>query len=307
MLTRFIMYIYIIKYIMPKLSRFSIAKDDIVDFFNSFGKITFKRSELIEILNDQRKYWRLAVRTTGTQFIEQLVQTTPMQQHVFNFPYNRYDRYSWGPSSIYNLVLSLKKDLYLTHYTALEIHNLTDQTPNSIYANFEQTAKKQTKIHLEQANINRAFSRPQRVTKTFTNYEGYTIFLLNGKYSNQLGVIDVSTEIDEKLRVTDIERTLIDITIRPNYAGGVFEVLNAYKRASGEISVNKLRARLIKLNYIYPYHQCIGFYLEKSGAYNSNQIELFRDFDFINDFYLTYNMKDKNYSKRWKLYYPKGF
>ena len=64
------------------------------------------------------------------------------------------------------------------------------------------------------------------------------------------------------LRFTNLERTLIDAAVRPVYAGGVFEVRKAYQLAKEKVSVNRLAALLQKLNYIYPYHQAIGFYLE---------------------------------------------
>ena len=62
------------------------------------------------------------------------------------------------------------------------------------------------------------------------------------------------------LRFTNLERTLIDATVRPVYAGGVFEVRKAYELAKEKVSVNRLAALLQKLDYTYPYHQAIGFY-----------------------------------------------
>ena len=38
-----------------------------------------------------------------------------------------------------------------------------------------------------------------------------------------------------------------------------------------------------------------------------SQIELVKNMGFENDFYLTHQMKEKNYSKTWMIYYPKGF
>jgi predicted transcriptional regulator of viral defense system len=111
----------------------------------------------------------------------------------------------------------------------------------------------------------------------------------------------------EMIRVTDVERTLIDSTVRPVYAGGVFEVLNAYRLARPRVSVNKLAATLKKLDYIYPYHQVIGFYLEKTGVYKETSIALLQKFDFKYDFYLTHGMKETAYSEKWRLYFPKGF
>jgi hypothetical protein len=82
--------------------------------------------------------------------------------------------------------------------------------------------------------------------------------------------------------------------------------LKAYKLARPKVSVNKLAATLKKLDYIYPYHQAIGFYLERAGVYTESSIALLRKFDFKYDFYLTHQIKEKAYSERWRLYFPKG-
>ena len=65
---------------------------------------------------------------------------------------------------------------------------------------------------------------------------------------------------------------------------------------------------LKNLSYAYPYHQAIGFYLERSGAYKESSIKIFRNINKEYDLYLTYQMEDKDmvYSKEWRLYYPKG-
>ena len=60
------------------------------------------------------------------------------------------------------------------------------------------------------------------------------------------------------------------------------------------------------MDYTYPYHQAIGFYLEKAG-YNENVIKLIEKIEIKYNFYLTYEMKEKEFSERWKLFFPKGF
>jgi hypothetical protein len=63
---------------------------------------------------------------------------------------------------------------------------------------------------------------------------------------------------------------------------------------------------LKKIDYTYPYHQVIGFYLEISGAYRESQIALMRKQEMMYDFYLMHKMEKPEYSSKWKLYYPKG-
>ena len=123
-----------------------------------------------------------------------------------------------------------------------------------------------------------------------------------GAYYNKT---DVGLTFENGFLFTDLERTLIDIAIRPAYSGGVFEVLEAFEIAKEKIDVYKLNKYLEILNYIYPYHQLIGFYMDKAG-YDEKTLDVFnKKSDF--DFYLTYNISNKEYNKKWKIYYPKGF
>lgn len=70
--------------------------------------------------------------------------------------------------------------------------------------------------------------------------------------------------------------------------------------------VSKMLAILKKMNYTYPYHQALGFYLEKAG-YRESVLQLIKELGIEYNFYLTYQMADKVLNDRWKLYVPKRF
>ncbi len=106
--------------------------------------------------------------------------------------------------------------------------------------------------------------------------------------------------------MTRLERTLIDIAVRPDYAGGIYQVLEAYKAAKDRVSVNTLIATIKKLDYIYPYHQTIGFYMERAG-YDVTRTDRLLKLGTSLDFYLTYGIKDREYDSKWRLFFPKGF
>ncbi|MGA3084516.1 MAG: hypothetical protein ABSE95_06945 [Thermodesulfobacteriota bacterium] len=289
-------------------SRFDVAKKNINSFFDDQESKIFTFHHISEILESQRQVWGLPAGLRTKKFIELLSDKTKLKITEFSFPSIKIIRYSWGDVSIFNLVSTLKENSYFTHYSAMYLNNLTEQIPKTIYLNFEQPSKIQKRGRLLQENIDRAFSRSQRISKNIATVEDYNICLLNGQFTNNLGVIELNYSEQGKISVTNIERTLIDITVRSSYAGGVFEVLKAFKNAKDKVSINKLSSMLKKLNYIYPYHQAIGYYIEKAGNYNDAQIELLREkFKFERDFYLTYQMKDTKYSKKWRLYYPNNF
>jgi len=288
-------------------SRFQVAKKYIIEYFENLGNKVYSLNDISKILDNQRRSWLLPVGLTAEEFSKLLVTYTQLKLYDFAFMSKRIQRFTWGDVSIFRIASNLEKNAYLSHYTALLLHGLTDQIPKRIYVTYEQPEKQKVNNKLSQADIDNALSKPQRVSNNVAEYQDYSICLHNGQYTNNLGVVTITSDTGETNVVTEIERTLIDITVRPIYSGGVYEVLSAFRKAVKRVSINKLTARLKTLDYIYPYHQAIGFYLEKSGKYRDAQIELLKGFDIKYDFYLDHNMEEVEYSKEWKLYYPKNF
>ena len=107
------------------------------------------------------------------------------------------------------------------------------------------------------------------------------------------------------VRTTGIERTLIDLTVRPTYAGGVEKVLAAYDRARGRASVSKLFTTLEALDYEYSFHQATGFYLQRAG-YPERAYNLLKKIDMKFNFYLAHNLRSKEFDSEWRLFHPKG-
>jgi predicted transcriptional regulator of viral defense system len=287
-------------------TRVQIAKPDIVKHFDALPKRIFDAAEIATILEERRRFWRLAESMTLRAFIEFLSERARLKVVRFDFPYRPIIKYVWGEVPFYAIVLSLKPGCYLSHYTAMHLHELTDQIPKIVNVNAEQGPKAHGPVELAQERVDFAFRTPTRMCNNVAEYEGRQVRLLNGLYTGNSGVIEMPGPEGETLRVTDIERTLIDITVRPEYAGGPYEVLTAYKRASSRVSVNRLAALLKKIDYIYPYHQAIGFYLEAAGTYRKPQIDLFARLGTKCDFYLTHQITAPEYSSKWRLYYPKG-
>jgi predicted transcriptional regulator of viral defense system len=193
----------------------------------------------------------------------------------------------------------------LTHATAVYLHGLTDQPPTTIYVNKEQSPKPGTSGVLTQEALDRAFSRNQRTSQYIYRAAGHRYVLLSGKHTNKLNVGSIKGPNGENLSATLLERTLIDIVVRPAYAGGPHEVLAVYEAAKEHLSISKLIATLKKLQYLYPFHQAIGFLLERAG-YPKKRVDRFRQMGIEHDFYLTHGLENPEYSPDWRLYYPRG-
>lgn len=282
------------------------ASREITRYFEAAPQRVYSRGELRSIYLRYRLDGKVPAHITADKFVDFLLRETKFKRVLLrSLNYSALERFAWGEVSPYLLALSINRGSYLTHATAIFLHSLTDQIPRTVYVNREQSPKPKQEGALTQEALNRAFSNKQRRSNYVFQYEGWKFVRVNGKYTNNLGVVSLRDREGETLPVTGLERTLIDIAVRPDYAGGVFQVLEAYRAAKAKMSVNILMAFLKKLDYVYPFHQVIGFYMKKAG-YEREQCERFKRLPQEFDFYLAHNIREKEYDTEWRLFVPKG-
>lgn len=111
-----------------------------------------------------------------------------------------------------------------------------------------------------QLGIDRAFKGKCRVTKNIVKVGEQSVRLLNGRNTGAMGVESIHDESPTQTSITNLERTLIDITVRPIYSGGVYMVAQAFENAK-QVSIPRLAKYLQRLKYTYPFQQAIGYYL----------------------------------------------
>jgi predicted transcriptional regulator of viral defense system len=218
--------------------------------------------------------------------------------------YRTFHRFVTPSATVFDVAVRLRPSGYFSHATAVFAHGLTEQIPQTIYLNDEQSAKPAPSGSLTQASLDRAFASRQRTSKFVFVFGTNRIVILNGKQTGALGVRPMSLSGAEH-RVTDLERTLIDIAVRPVYAGGVHEILAAYRAALDHIDVNRIVEYLAELDYMYPYHQAIGFYLERAGA-SGDQTAPLRALGLAFDFHLVHGLKKSRLDTSWRVRTPEG-
>ncbi|MCK4827047.1 hypothetical protein KA005_65540 [bacterium] len=227
-----------------------------------------------------------------------------MKKLSFNFPGLKMSKYIHGYPSVYEILSALNENGYFSHATALFLHGLHSSEPKIFYFNIEQSPKYPGNTVLHQEAIDRAFSSKQRVSSNTATVRRKKVTIINGKSTKNLGVVKLKSDFGDDIPVTNLERTLIDISVRPVYAGGPKNVMAAYKSALVTVDIDRLLDYLRKIAYIYPYHQVIGFYLEKCGCDKEIARPFFEGFGREFDFYLTHDMKKTKFSKKWRLHYP---
>jgi predicted transcriptional regulator of viral defense system len=255
-----------------------------------------------------------ALRAIGVHRVEvqtiinRLLDAGLVKRIAIRFPTRSETRYSLVASPCpLQVALSIGRQSYLSHATALFVHGLIRKLPNPIYVNEEQRAKGRKQSELTQEGINSAFRRPPRTSSNIAKFRRRSICLINGKHTGNLGVITKIGKDGFPVRVTDIERTLIDIVVRPQYSGAPKQLLSAYRRAGNRASLPKILNLLEKIEHVYPYHQSIGFLAERSGAFRPEQLESVKSVPRELDFYLTNEMDSPLYSPEWRIFYPREF
>jgi len=281
----------------PKFSR-------VIESFEASATRGFSRSDLVSSFESNRLDWGLPSRMSAAAFLERLLQETKMSEVTLKC--TRYDdliRYAWGADTPpIHLALSIKRGAYCSHATAMYAHGLGGDA-NTLFINNEQSEKPAFDSELTQEAIDRAFRNKQRTSRLVYRYRDAKITVLSGKHTDRLGVERLKMPSGEEVEATSLERTLVDISVRPIYAGGVPAVLEAFRRARGRISTDTLLRVLKKLKHAYPYHQAIGFYMRRGGYPEGDQRRL-KALGIPFHFYLGHGLKPLEFDPEFKIYFP---
>jgi hypothetical protein len=273
--------------------------DKLFSHFHSLPQKIYTAHELGQIIADFAQAVLYHEVVSPEAYIDYLVYHGKISRIVMTGANSSAIRFSTGNFSRYELALSIKGGSYFSHGTAAYFQGLCDKTPTTVYLSVEGKPRETADQKLEQSSIDRVFDKPQRQSSNGYNWEGHDFLLMTGLFTK-----DKAIKTKSGLPVTGLEKTLLDCTVRPAYTGGAAIVMDLYRRAVAiGIDAQKLIAMYDEMHFIYPYHQAIGFYLERTGG-ESAVIESLRERPQSFTFYLDYAMQNRAYSPSWNLYYP---
>lgn len=287
-------------------SRFQTAKRQIEARLQGLNQNIFKQVEISNILEQERHEWDLPKGMNGSSFAKKLVEARLIREHRFPFPNRSERRYAKPHVPMLEVLQSIKANSYYTHASAMQANGILEGRISDIYINFEQPTHERGSLP-EQSRIDAAFKGNPRKTNNVIEREAGNIVMLNGMQTGLLGVeeqyVDMLDVEPASILVTDLERTLIDITVRPYYAGSVEAVLCAFELARDRVNVTKLVKYLTKLNYVYPYHQALGWYMDRAG-YSNQQLKNLRSRPRPRRFYLAHKMQKPVFADAWQIFIP---
>ena len=111
---------------------------------------------------------------------EAIVKAGILEKAVLPFPFRSDVRYLFGKVDLLGLVQSLNAEGYFTHFTAIDLNNLTEQAPKTIYFNVEQRLSGGMG-QLTQESLSRAFKGKPRLSSNVVEYKGTRIVKVNGR------------------------------------------------------------------------------------------------------------------------------
>lgn len=110
----------------------------------------------------------------------------------------------------FEIATTLVTPCALSHFTAFQIHELTDQLPVKVFVSVP------TDVPL-----------PPLSHGNILNYENTQYKYIRVRPSHFFGCMHIARGAT-KITVTDLERTLLDGLIQPQYCGGIREVIHAF-------------------------------------------------------------------------------
>jgi len=169
-------------------------------------------------------------------------------------------------------------DYYISYYSAMDIHNMVVHPITRIYV-----------------------SAAERHYKKLKNVGGISIeFVFVGK-QNIWGIENYWATKSERVRVSDIEKTIIDCLYRPKYCGGVLEVIKGIWIQKDKIDFDRLLDYSLKFDKNIVIKR-LGYILESLNLSKSEYLSKLR-VKANNKYYVLDPLlpTDETFKNSWKI------
>ena len=262
----------------------------------------------------QEAMWGTRYRSVAS-FIGALKEDGILNAHILKAKNNKtVTIYSSSPLdkiNPYELAAKMFPAGYFCNLSSIYFHSLTNQIPKTIYI-CNETISEHLKTDADGMNnslLRSVFIKPHRHTSYVFAVNKCEIVVVDRKKKSDHGVVKIhahNTLLPNNSRITSVERALIDAVVSPQYNGGVVSVYTYFKKARRKMDVKQLMDIYRKLDFVYPYSQVLGFFLDNIGL-QKQASDIYGEFPPQFKFFVDHNAKASwTYDAKWKLYYPNG-
>ena len=167
---------------------------------------------------------------------------------------------------------------YVSHYSAMAIHSLTTQPVLKVFITSPKRAKRKL-------------------------ISGIEFFFVSAKPSNFFGIRDQWITKQMKVKVSDLEKTIVDALARPEFCGGVSEIAKGIWLRKNKINYTKL-LRYCQRIKIKAVSKRLGFLLQTLNLADKNILTKLKDYIKDSKAYVPLDptlKKQGKYLSSWRL------
>jgi len=198
------------------------------------------------------------------------------------------------------MLLGFKKNSFFSMSTALNKQGFSDFRNKFIFISQELSVKNLggSTSGLTQDAIDQAFKKDYRRTSVIGKYKDKHIVFLSPKNTHGFEVITTNSSI----RTSSINRSFVEMVVNVQYFVDSLAVINVFKPLKDSLQIDVIYKVLKEFNYIYPYYQSVGYYLEKIG-FNRKQLQKFKNEVKGLRFYTDKKADSYQYDEYWQTYH----
>ena len=208
-------------------------------------------------------------------------------------------RYSLNKEfNIYDFASSLENKSFFPMFTSLNIQGLSNYRNNFVFISKERKERNNFASRiLTQDAIDKAFASSPRRTKAHDAINGYNVVSLESNNTGSIGIIDYNG-----YKVSSINRALVEIISNIHYFVSPDNVISEFKAIKDKLNINEIFKIIEKFDFIYPYYQLAGYYLEKIGFTKNELIKFYsKKSELI--FYTIKNKEEYKLDTYWNIKY----
>lgn len=200
--------------------------------------------------------------------------------------------------NIYDFVYSLEKNGFFSMFTSLNIQGLTNFRDNFIFISKERMKRVNfNSKDITQEAIDKAFTNKPRRTKAHDTIYNYNVVILESNNTQEIGIIKY-----KDYKISSINRAFVEIISNIQYSKTPDDVIYEFKNLKDKLDINEIFNIIEKFDFVYPYYQLAGYYLEKIGYLKEELSKFFnKKTDLI--FYTIKNKEKYTLDKYWGIKY----